>query len=394
MNTLQNSERRGARLQSFKARMVTLFIVMLTVAVVSQFFYKTSIDALHSSLLSAVHTADVIHAAENFHSATHSMLFIATNGNRLGSVKMAQEYREQKALALKMLSELSDVTGAKHNEKHDSGNRALVDDLIRSFSDFSLKTDALTDQTVKWSENDESSARKLFDSIFSSYLVLLHQYHDTRLEDLKNEAHSINRRATVMFIVQLGIVIIAGVLVLLFSFHNVVRPYQKAERYALSDALTGLRNRRYLDAFAIPEMSDLVRKGIPFSLGLMDVDKFKTFNDTYGHQAGDEILKGLATLVNDGIRESDFVVRYGGEEFLVFLPGAKKESAIHVIEKIRSSIEKNPFNLPDNDLPVSVTASFGMASFPEDGEEAHLLIKIADERLYQAKKSGRNQICV
>ena len=193
-------------------------------------------------------------------------------------------------------------------------------------------------------------------------------------------------------IFQFVLMIIAVILVAIFALHALVRPYKRAEQYAHSDGLTGLRNRRYLETFARPEMADMIDKGTAFSISLMDIDKFKKLNDTYGHQSGDHVLVEMARILVSGLRESDSVVRFGGEEFLILLPGASKENAMHILEKIRASIEELPFYLNGRKEKVRVTASFGLASYPDDTGDVQKLISLADERLYQAKNAGRNRI--
>mgnify|MGYP002777219727 CR=1 FL=1 len=383
--------RDGVALRSFQGRMIILFSSLLATAMVSQFFYKTSIDSMHRALLSAVGTAEVIHAAENFHSAAHSMLVLATSDHENDRVRARTEYFKQHGIAQKMLADLMVMTGEDGGSRHPpQSGRAMVKQMAAAFGRFSTVTDTLMATEKK--SDEEDTARSLFDAIFDSYIELLHQYHDDRLESLKTDAHRINRWSTIMFVFQLGLVIFAGILVALFSVHALVRPYKRAQQFALSDGLTGLRNRRYLETFALPEMADMVRKGTAFSLSLMDIDKFKGINDTYGHQAGDELLIDMARIIASGVRESDSVIRYGGEEFLILLPGAGKEHSTPVVEKIRAAIEARPFRFSNRSESVHATASFGVASFPDDSDDVRILIELADERLYQAKNAGRNRV--
>lgn len=391
MTLLQARFRDGGALQSFHGRMIILFSSLLVIAMVSQVFYKTSIDSMHRALLSAVGAAEVIHAAENFHSAAHFMLILATSDYEDDRVRARTEYFKQYSIAREMLADLMTMTDGSDIDEHAShSGRAMVEQMSAAFARFSSVTDKLmaTDRDFA----GESQARSLFDAIFDSYIELLHQYHDDRLESLKTDAHRITRWSTIMFNFQLGLVIVTGILVAIFSVHALVRPYKRAQQFALSDGLTGLRNRRYLEAFVLPEMADMIRKGTAFSLSLMDIDKFKGINDTYGHQAGDELLIDMARIIASGVRESDSVIRFGGEEFLIFLPGANKESAMPVVEKLRAAIEASPFRFSNHSVSVSATASFGVASFPDDSGDVQKLIRLADERLYQAKSAGRNRV--
>ncbi|MEK7243152.1 MAG: GGDEF domain-containing protein, partial [Thermodesulfobacteriota bacterium] len=136
-----------------------------------------------------------------------------------------------------------------------------------------------------------------------------------------------------------------------------------------------------------------IRKETPFSILFADIDHFKLFNDAYGHQAGDKLLNDFADHLRKGVRIADTVVRYGGEEFLAILPGADKAAALAVAEKMRKQTESADVLLPSGELGNRITASFGIASYPDDGiGKFTALLKKADERLYLAKSSGRNRV--
>ena len=120
---------------------------------------------------------------------------------------------------------------------------------------------------------------------------------------------------------------------------------------------------------------------------MIDIDNFKNFNDTYGHQAGDTVLKNIANIFREVSRRIDVIARYGGEEFTIILPNTKKEEAMVLAERLRKSAEES------KDLR-NITISIGIASFPEDAEEKELLISKADRALYEAKRTGKNKVCV
>ena len=128
-----------------------------------------------------------------------------------------------------------------------------------------------------------------------------------------------------------------------------------------------------------------------FSLILIDIDFFKKFNDTFGHQAGDTVLKQVAQLLKSNVRATDVVCRYGGEEISIILPNAGKDLAIPTAEKICHRIAEKRFKL-NNNQESSVTVSLGVATYPADGEDASQIIEAADKRLYQSKHNGRNQV--
>ncbi len=160
---------------------------------------------------------------------------------------------------------------------------------------------------------------------------------------------------------------------------------------ARTDALTQLANRRAFDDELARGEAQFRAGGATTSLVMIDVDHFKRFNDTHGHQAGDEVLQGVARVLRQSLREADFVARYGGEEFAIIQPGGlTAENEAHV-EKVREAIEKARFRFGDANLQV--TASFGLAQL-NAGEDIASLIQRSDTALYAAKQAGRNRVCV
>ena len=158
-----------------------------------------------------------------------------------------------------------------------------------------------------------------------------------------------------------------------------------------TDALTGLDNRRHLNERIDEMFSHAKRLNEPFSLVMCDLDKFKSVNDTYGHQAGDEVLKQLAGILKDEAREIDRVGRYGGEEFMLLLPGTVLDAAVTFAERVRKRIEGNTFTFPGGTL--TRTSSFGVAGWPHPKiEQCDDLVRTADDALYVAKETGRNKV--
>lgn len=160
---------------------------------------------------------------------------------------------------------------------------------------------------------------------------------------------------------------------------------------ATTDALTGLHNRRGFDEFLKRLLNDRRRSGQGFSMVMADMDHFKDINDNYGHLIGDKVLKAFATLLNSNTRDTDFVARFGGEEFVLVLPDTSMDNAFFVAENIRKAVEKlRVKQAKTGDVIGSITASFGVAShrFEETGLE---LIDRCDKALYKAKNSGRNK---
>jgi two-component system, cell cycle response regulator len=163
---------------------------------------------------------------------------------------------------------------------------------------------------------------------------------------------------------------------------------------ANTDPLTGLLNRRAFMERMEQEMSRAQREKKPLSLILADIDHFKNVNDTYGHQIGDLVLQRFVGQLTTSTRLYDFLGRYGGEEFVVCLPGADGLRAASVAERMRRQVEDMEIMLPDDSRSIRITASLGTASDSiGSGENIDLLIKRADDALYSAKNKGRNCVC-
>lgn len=166
---------------------------------------------------------------------------------------------------------------------------------------------------------------------------------------------------------------------------------RRLETLAAIDELTRVLNRRFGMKRLQEEFNRAHRYGTSFSLCLLDVDRFKTINDTYGHQAGDEVLRSMAVQLQKELRASDFVIRYGGEEFLVVLPGASLADAFGIMDRIRRKVQT--YKLQYGSYTINYTFSGGVCSYPSgDINEPGDLIKLADEAMYRAKNAGRNRI--
>jgi two-component system cell cycle response regulator len=157
------------------------------------------------------------------------------------------------------------------------------------------------------------------------------------------------------------------------------------------DDLTGLFNFREFHRQLTEEAERSRRYGRPFSLLMLDIDHFKAINDTYGHLAGDEALRALATLIRREVRPMDLVARYGGEEFVMVLPETTGPGAFALGERLRSLIADHAIALPTGQT-IRLTVSMGLATFPEDEDSLPQLISAADQALYAAKSAGRNGI--
>lgn len=163
------------------------------------------------------------------------------------------------------------------------------------------------------------------------------------------------------------------------------------EKLAMLDPLTGAGNRRHLDQRALVEIEDAERHGAPLALVLFDIDHFKKINDTWGHAAGDAVLRGLVNQVQNELRPRDFLARIGGEEFVLLLPGSGIDDGVRVCERMRCAIGCSTFATPQGD--ISVTSSFGVAVLAR-GERLESALARADNALYQAKRAGRNCVVI
>ena len=158
-----------------------------------------------------------------------------------------------------------------------------------------------------------------------------------------------------------------------------------------TDALTGLDNRRHLEE-RIDEMFEHARRlNEPFSCVMCDLDRFKSVNDTYGHQAGDAVLKQFARILRNEVREIDRVGRYGGEEFMLLLPGTVLDAAVTFAERVRKEVEGHTFTF--DGTQICRTASFGVSAWPHPRiGNCDVLVRAADDALYVAKETGRNRV--
>ncbi len=186
---------------------------------------------------------------------------------------------------------------------------------------------------------------------------------------------------------RLIVLLAAGVL----STAIVVRT-QRLRQLSTSDRLTGLFNRGYFDARLGAELSRAQRAGRPLAVAMLDVDRFKQFNDTHGHAAGDIVLRAIAARIRHQVRRSDIVARYGGEEFVLVLPDTGLADAVEKLETIRAAVQATPIRLPRQGVTATITVSAGVAVYDRDAANADDLVEVADARLFQAKAQGRNRV--
>lgn len=169
------------------------------------------------------------------------------------------------------------------------------------------------------------------------------------------------------------------------------RDFEQQYRLATTDGLTELYNHRYFQDSLKKQIDLAKRYEQEFSLIIADIDFFKKFNDTYGHQVGDAVLKTVAQILKRNTRATDYVCRYGGEEMSIILPQTPKQEAMINAQRICDAVAKTPLKVNSN-TEVNITISLGVSTFPQDGETSQKLIECADKGLYYAKEHGRNQV--
>ncbi len=170
--------------------------------------------------------------------------------------------------------------------------------------------------------------------------------------------------------------------------------HDKLKRLAITDGLTGSYNYRFFKEQLNKEIIRAKRHKSHISIVMLDIDYFKNYNDSNGHPAGDDVLKTIANLLKNNIRNIDIAARYGGEEFALILIETDKHAAGIVANKIKRLVENYQFKFEDTQPNGKLTVSMGVATFPEDGDSFDVLVKKADKRLYQAKDQGRNLVVI
>jgi diguanylate cyclase (GGDEF)-like protein len=169
------------------------------------------------------------------------------------------------------------------------------------------------------------------------------------------------------------------------------RLFEQVETRSITDPLTGILNRRGLDELGKVEFARSIRLERPFSVIMLDLDHFKEVNDTHGHEIGDRVLQEIAARCNMNIRETDFIGRYGGEEFVILLPETGAKLSGEVAERLRTVIAGEPFEVADG-RKLKISASFGVSSRDDNSQDLEKLISCADEAMYSAKHKGRNRV--
>jgi two-component system cell cycle response regulator len=206
--------------------------------------------------------------------------------------------------------------------------------------------------------------------------------------DLAGPAFAHDRYGAFSWDNQIGRLLLLGLATALASI--IVSRADSYWRDSVFDRLTGLPNRRYIEGRLDQAMAAARRTRRPLALALADLDHFKQINDRHGHAAGDAVLRHAASTLSRSFRRSDVIARYGGEEFVILFPESQPASAVERLEQVRAEVALHPFQVSGAAVPI--TLSVGIATFPADGETPADLLTRADERLYAAKRAGRNRV--
>lgn len=169
--------------------------------------------------------------------------------------------------------------------------------------------------------------------------------------------------------------------------------HQQMEKLTIVDELTGLYNFRYFRSRLEDEQRRAARYGTPLSLIMIDIDWFKTLNDRYGHQIGNQALRQLANVIRSCVRDVDILARYGGEEFIVILPQTATEETHRIAERMRRKVEQTEFGPDPTGRPLPLTVSIGISCYPDNGRSEDDLVDSVDQALYRAKGGGKNLVC-
>ncbi|MBU3913957.1 GGDEF domain-containing protein [bacterium] len=173
---------------------------------------------------------------------------------------------------------------------------------------------------------------------------------------------------------------------------DIVRWGDEARERAIRDKVTGIYNRRYYDEVIHEEFQAAQNNGKPLSIVMVDLDRFREINDIHGHQAGDSVIKKAARIFQLALRETDILVRYGGDEFAFLMPTTDLEEAFNITERIRQIIAGSEILFDSSKPALRISVSIGIAGYPQNSTNLIELCRMADQALYRAKENGRNKV--
>jgi GGDEF domain-containing protein len=281
-------------MQSFRFKLGLLLAIFAGVFIVSQIVYRNTITSMHATVSSAGNTLTIVHKFGHFQSSINVMLYLASRYSERKDDETFKEYQMRRTSAHNTIEALIKPGGDPKPHHSGEASKQPIGDPLLLFNTFATETDAVFSGADKQSSAHLEKARTLFDEIIKNYVTVTCDYHEAHLVSLTKDAYEMERRVTFLFYGQLIILFLVVVVAIAFSDRVLLNLYKTTERHAFSDGLTGLKNRRYLDDVVVGEVGDLIHKDAPFSILFADIDHFKSFNDTYGHQAGDKLLNEFA----------------------------------------------------------------------------------------------------
>lgn len=368
--------------------------LLLSIIIFSYAANWNSTRSLYDHIVALDEVSDCLATGDSFTTSTLGMLRLAgenTHDHTPADLRQFYEIEKNNSNAALAL-----LTQYVENMSIDTSNKAGIEKLSEmSASYYALRK--ITDSAIykRPDENSDvikrrmSEVHKLMDDIFVAY-GHIQTGHKMRQEELCRLSEEIWRATSRTFLIQISVVLVLMVLTVAYLDRIVLKMFEVTERLALHDKLTGALNRHALNR-VVKDKSTGADKHRDYSVILLDIDHFKAFNDTYGHDVGDMALKVVSNTISSSVRKQDKVFRYGGEEFLVFLPATPESGAAEVAEKIRANIASAPFALPNSTQQIKITISAGVAAAQQE-KTFDVLVKEADTRLYRAKEAGRNQV--
>lgn len=382
-------------MNAFKVKLGIGIAALIAVLFASQVVYRRNVTILHDYTYGVLILSEELHNAEIFHSSMHSMIITSQlcaqdKGN---SCEEYSVHRKEAESALQNLNRGHVMQGpaSRYAGLQQPGATAkLIGDMRARFLSFQRELDTVYAGTADNAAGNVARAKRIFDEVFHQYYLKLHEHHGEEIAETRKAAHDIKVLTDTLFVFQLSLALLAGVAVLFYIDRVVLKIYSITEHYSQTDALTSLYNRRHLERYLAEEIRRAGRYNRQISLAMIDIDDFKKYNDAYGHQAGDTLIKDMAAIMKKCTRKTDRLIRYGGEEFLVILPETDKQSARAFAEKIRLEVALHNFLLPSGSRSRKMTVSIGVASFPDDGNTVNTIIGKADSLLYTAKSKGKN----
>jgi len=369
------------------------FATVLLLVCVMAWQYANSIRQLHSITENLyVHPFQV----------SNSALELKANIFQLHSETLAYALRAQSADNPELLLEqstgleqqmFSDLNIIQHNFLGDKDQVLLLEAKLIEWTDIRKRIISATNQgnieAVKLIVTNEGIPKFYEISHIIEYVINFAQNRAHQfIEEAQHHSALVMKQVYFFTIIIMVFVLLSSILVLWrVNFLQAI-----LERQAKYDFLTGVPNRRHFLELAEYELSKNQRYKHDMVLAIADLDLFKAVNDAFGHEAGDQTLKAFCKSCKTSLRETDTLARIGGEEFAILLPNTDIEEGKEVLERVRSSVERNKVELP-NHKTFQITASFGLTSATPESKTLDQLIREADAALYQAKNSGRNRLC-